>query len=193
MATSRSPDLLDAPAGPGWAQHILPVICRFLELPDNWDSYGGRALRPETGMFALSILNKVMDSQTPVPHAVPLGAGGVQFEWHENDLDLELTIAGPNDFELWYKDHRTGASDNIMLSDDLSALIGHMARLKRSNQLPDPKSGRAPQDRSRISLGEDYEVRYWSKRFGVTADKLKAAVKKVGNSAEAVEKELKVT
>jgi hypothetical protein len=46
------------------------------------------------------------------------------------------------------------------------------------------------QDRSRINMSEDYEVRYWSKKFGVSAEELKAAVKKVGNSAEAVQKEL---
>jgi hypothetical protein len=57
--------------------------------------------------------------------------------------------------------------------------------------MADDKSKRGPQDRSRISLGEDYEVRYWSEKFGVSADQLKAAVKKVGNSADAVEKELR--
>ena len=33
--------------------------------------------------------------------------------------------------------------------------------------------------------------RYWSEKFGVTPERLSAAVKKVGNSAAAVEKELK--
>jgi hypothetical protein len=50
---------------------------------------------------------------------------------------------------------------------------------------------RGPQDRSRISTSEDHEVRYWSQKFGVSAEQLKAAVRKVGNSAKAVEKELK--
>jgi hypothetical protein len=54
----------------------------------------------------------------------------------------------------------------------------------------DPKK-KGAQDRSRISTSEDYEVRYWSKKFGVSPDELKAAVKKVGNSAAAVEKELR--
>ncbi|WP_082540748.1 DUF3606 domain-containing protein [Pseudolabrys sp. Root1462] len=49
---------------------------------------------------------------------------------------------------------------------------------------------KGPQDRSRINLSEDYEVRYWSEKIGVSADALKAAVKKVGNSAKAVEQEL---
>ncbi|MEJ8852188.1 DUF3606 domain-containing protein [Variovorax rhizosphaerae] len=46
------------------------------------------------------------------------------------------------------------------------------------------------QDRKLISLSEDYEVRDWSKTLGCTPEQLKAAVKAVGNSAEAVRKHL---
>ncbi len=42
------------------------------------------------------------------------------------------------------------------------------------------------QDRKLISLKEDYEVRDWSKSLGCTPDELRAAVKAVGNSADAV-------
>ena len=38
---------------------------------------------------------------------------------------------------------------------------------------------------------EDHEARCWSEKFGVSRDKLRAAVNKVGNSVSAVEKELK--
>jgi hypothetical protein len=44
--------------------------------------------------------------------------------------------------------------------------------------MADDKWKRGPQDRSRINTGEDYEVRYWSEKFGVSPDQLKAAVKK---------------
>ena len=53
----------------------------------------------------------------------------------------------------------------------------------------DPRKKRK-QDRSRINTSEDYEVRYWSKKFGVSPEKLKAAVRKVGNSVIAVQQEL---
>lgn len=59
--------------------------------------------------------------------------------------------------------------------------------------MSDDKSKAGGQDRSRISLSEDYEVRDWSKKFGVTPDELKAAVKAVGNEAKAVEAHLKDT
>jgi hypothetical protein len=56
--------------------------------------------------------------------------------------------------------------------------------------MADDRTLKGPQDRSRISLSEDYEVRYWCMKFGVSPEELKAAVNKVGNSAKAVEKEL---
>jgi uncharacterized protein DUF3606 len=59
--------------------------------------------------------------------------------------------------------------------------------------MTDDRTKKAVQDRTRINTSEDYELRYWSKKLGVTQDQLKAAVKKVGNSVSAVEKELKAT
>ena len=57
--------------------------------------------------------------------------------------------------------------------------------------MSDDKNKTAPQDASRINVHEDYEVRYWTKKFGITADQLREAVAKVGTSASAVENELK--
>ena len=55
----------------------------------------------------------------------------------------------------------------------------------------DDKQNIGSLDRHRINIHENYEVEYWSKKFGVTPEELKAAVKAVGNSASAVEKKLK--
>jgi len=56
--------------------------------------------------------------------------------------------------------------------------------------MSDDKTKRSPQDSARISLTEDYEVRYWTEKFGISRDKLQAVVDKVGNSVAAVEREL---
>jgi len=47
------------------------------------------------------------------------------------------------------------------------------------------------QDRQRINIHEDYELRYWSTKFGCTEEQLKAAVKKARMMAKDVEAELK--
>jgi hypothetical protein len=43
-----------------------------------------------------------------------------------------------------------------------------------------------PQDRSRINLHEEWEVRHWTEALGVSRAQLEQAVAKVGVSAEAV-------
>jgi hypothetical protein len=57
--------------------------------------------------------------------------------------------------------------------------------------MSDDKSNRGGQDRKRINVNEDYELRDWSKKFGVTPDELKKAVADVGDSAEKVEQRLR--
>jgi hypothetical protein len=57
--------------------------------------------------------------------------------------------------------------------------------------MADDKSKPGGQDRTRINVNEDYELRDWSKKFGVTPEQLKAAVQAVGTGAEAVEKYFK--
>lgn len=56
--------------------------------------------------------------------------------------------------------------------------------------MTDDKSNRGPQDRSRINLGEDYEVRYWTETLGVSEKGLRDAVSRVGTSVDAVRREL---
>lgn len=57
--------------------------------------------------------------------------------------------------------------------------------------MADDRSIRGPQDRSRINLNEGYEVQYWTKKFGVSEEKLRQAVERAGSSADAVEKALR--
>jgi len=49
---------------------------------------------------------------------------------------------------------------------------------------------RGQPDRSRINVHEDYELRYWTTKFGVTADQLRAAVRAVGPIASDVARHL---
>ena len=59
--------------------------------------------------------------------------------------------------------------------------------------MADGKSNRGGQDRSRISMSEDYEVRYWTEKFGVSKEELQGAIERVGNYASVVEQELRLT
>ncbi|MDN3548180.1 DUF3606 domain-containing protein [Mucilaginibacter aquaedulcis] len=55
----------------------------------------------------------------------------------------------------------------------------------------DDRSKTGNTDNFLINTSENYEVEYWSKKFGVTPERLKSAVKAVGNSVNAVKNYLK--
>lgn len=54
----------------------------------------------------------------------------------------------------------------------------------------DRKNAGSP-DRERINVNEDYELQYWTKALGVSADELRAAVRAVGPTAAAVREHLR--
>jgi len=56
--------------------------------------------------------------------------------------------------------------------------------------MSDDTKNRGEPDRSRINLSEDYEVRYWTEKFGVSKGQLAVAIKQVGNSPDAVRQAL---
>lgn len=56
--------------------------------------------------------------------------------------------------------------------------------------MADDKQQTGSPDRDRINLNEDYEVQYWTKALGVSADELRAAVNAVGSTSEAVRRHL---
>jgi len=57
--------------------------------------------------------------------------------------------------------------------------------------MTDKLDSRGGQDRQRINVNQDYELRDWSKKFGVSKDQLKEAVQAVGDRADKVEQYLK--
>jgi hypothetical protein len=57
--------------------------------------------------------------------------------------------------------------------------------------MADDKTKSNGQDRARINVNEDYELRDWSKSLNTTPEKLKEAVQAVGDRAEKVREYLK--
>jgi uncharacterized protein DUF3606 len=56
--------------------------------------------------------------------------------------------------------------------------------------MPDDKEKRDYRDRDRINVHQEHELRYWTKELGVTPEKLKETVVKVGVMTSDVRREL---
>ena len=57
--------------------------------------------------------------------------------------------------------------------------------------MPDSTANRLGQDRKRINVSQDHELRDWSEKFGVSPERLKEAVAAVGDQAFKVEQYLR--
>jgi hypothetical protein len=56
--------------------------------------------------------------------------------------------------------------------------------------MADDLNNRGPQDRSRINLGEKWEVQYWTRELGVSEGELREIIQQAGNSVTAVRQHL---
>lgn len=113
-----------------WQIEILTQLFRLLPMPEGWDGYGAPAIKRDAGMFALEVLNSVMRPRTPLPQVVPTSVGGIQVEWHEKNIDLELHFTAPYECEMWFRDRLAkGPPVSLELTDDFSAVTGPIGEL----------------------------------------------------------------
>jgi hypothetical protein len=89
-----------------WQIDIQNQLVEHVQMAEGWDGYGAPAPSMDTAFFALLVLNKIMRTRSPIPQVVPSSTGGIQLEWHEKDIDLELHIFAPYQCEMWFQDHR---------------------------------------------------------------------------------------
>lgn len=121
---------LTAATEPTWQKEVLARVTALLRLRPGWDSYKAPAPRYDAAMFALTVLQGIMRPGTPAPSVVPSSTGGIQLEWHEKHIDLEIHVLGPYKGEVWWLDHTTGDEVSGGLQADLSILqapIGKMS------------------------------------------------------------------
>jgi len=57
--------------------------------------------------------------------------------------------------------------------------------------MADNTSARGQQDRSRINVNQEHEVRYWTEKFGISAEELRRVVGEVGPMADSVEQRVR--
>jgi hypothetical protein len=108
-----------------WQIEVQSRLLQYVKMPKGWDTYNAQPVGWDAGMFALSILHDVMQVRTPIPQVVPSSAGGIQLEWHQKGIDLELHVTGPYQCELWFQDHHHPDDPpvSLELTDDFSSLL----------------------------------------------------------------------
>ncbi|TMJ20914.1 MAG: hypothetical protein E6G94_00085, partial [Alphaproteobacteria bacterium] len=83
------------PTASSWRVTVEGQFCNLLKLERGWDGYNSGPISRAVAAFTRAILKSAMKPDTPAPTLVPTRGGGVQLEWHEQGLDIELMVYRP--------------------------------------------------------------------------------------------------
>jgi hypothetical protein len=120
---------------PDWLIPNLKRSVRLLFLPANWDLDGGKTIERRSINAAINALFEVMHENSSTPQWLPTSEGGVQLEWHEGGVDLEIEFSPDgSDGSIVFSDLREPGRDwHGPLQNNLHRLLPVFAeRLQRT-------------------------------------------------------------
>lgn len=103
---------------PIWLLSTSDRIIELVRLSLGWDGHDGRPVNFDVAAFAVQFLLQTLEPDGPAPLVVPLSYGGVQLEWHEEGIDLEIEVEAPNRIFVSFEDRETGEEFEQEFSTD---------------------------------------------------------------------------
>lgn len=113
-----------------WLNESISEAVRLLSFPENWDLQGARRIDRGAIQRAIDWLTESMSENSSVPQWTPTNLSGVQLDWHENGIDLELSFEpGEESGYAVLVDHanpeRDFAGDASELAEQLRLVLSH--------------------------------------------------------------------
>jgi len=84
--------LCELPGDFSWAKDVIAGLRGIADLPENWNSYRSLRIKAYPITVGWKVLSDILPDGTPAPLVGPMADGGVQFEWHFKQVDIELEI-----------------------------------------------------------------------------------------------------
>lgn len=117
-----------------WLNQTIAEIVRLMWLPGDWSSDNPRQIEPKSIEKILAVLLTILDSDSTPPAVVPTTRGGVQVEWHQNGIDLEIEAFNSSKLEYYFSDSKGEKEGTI--EDDPAVLKQFTSCLKTTSCSP---------------------------------------------------------
>ena len=105
---SDPPLVIRAEVQTRWLASVARDLSRLLALPENWDSYGGHAVRQDAAAGVIKLLAK-LGADVAAPLVAPMSNGGILLEWNSPAGDLEIEIEREDRVNFLAEDTQTEA------------------------------------------------------------------------------------
>jgi hypothetical protein len=90
-------------SSPSWFDETLATLGKILALEEGWDSYGSPRIEPGVVESAARFLATLTSIGAPRPSICPTAHGGIQIEWHNAGIDLEIEFLAPTKVSVLYE------------------------------------------------------------------------------------------
>ncbi len=114
---------------PAWLRQVVDQLNIISAAESNWDSYGALPINTALLLSAFNVLVNSMHDETPAPSLIPLSAGGLQIEWHQHGIDIEVEVTDPRQFLVFFRDRNRGKDWEGTVSNDDGQLRGFLSEL----------------------------------------------------------------
>lgn len=108
---------------------VVADVRGLLELPPDWDSYGGEPVDLKAAHEALRLLRMLIISGVQPPLLDPSSEGGVRMEWYRGGLELIIEIPPDDPPTLFFRELQTNEIWEGLLTDEDLPLGQLLARL----------------------------------------------------------------
>jgi len=118
-----------------WLNPTIANLLRLLSLPRDWNSDNPRRIEPKSIEKILALLLTILDSDSTPPAVVPTTRGGVQVEWHQNGIDLEIEALSSGKLEFFVSGPKGDKEGTIEGDTDILNLKQYTCLLKADHVL----------------------------------------------------------
>lgn len=87
-----------------WVREATERFDYLLSLSPGWDGHEAVPVKNEHVLAAGKFLSTVMAPETAAPAIVPTADGGIQIEWHQGGVDVEVLFSDCDDDALYVHD-----------------------------------------------------------------------------------------
>jgi hypothetical protein len=133
LGAQDQPAVLRA-ASSHWYREAVRDLQQSVSLPRNWDTYGGSPASVESARDALAFLVETLAVGTAAPAVAPVGEGGVQLDWRQGGLEIEVVFAAGEEAGLYLHDLETGEEWEGPLEEGRLALRRVVPRLEATSE-----------------------------------------------------------
>ena len=114
-----------------WAEDIIVGLQGIADLPENWNSYRSLRVHAYPVAMGLKVLSNILSDGARAPMVTPTADGGVGFEWHFPQVDIEIEITPEGRVIALVEDLETGEDEwEADITNNLSRLQPYIDKLQ---------------------------------------------------------------